>query len=188
MKDAIKPWIERGYKVFAYGGPQDIKIEALSKDVGKNKSSFYHHFADMEVFVTLLLEEHLRQNYLIAEKEAKCENLEELIEVIVEHKVDLLFSRQLRIHRENEEFAKCFQKSNEITAEAIAGVWAASLGLTDQSYLAGLVLKLSLENFFLQITDETLNKEWLQNYFNEIKALISAFKSGTPIPKLDGSV
>ncbi len=188
MNAIQQPWIEEGYRVFAYEGPQGLKVERLSKGVGKNKSSFYHHFADLEVFTNLLLEYHLEQAQLMAEKEANCTNLEELVDVIVEHKIDLLFNRQLRVHRENPDFETCFCKTNQITVQAIIGLWAEILELNDNSYLAGLVLKLSLENFYLQITSETLNHDWLTNYFNELRVLVREFKKTGNVPALDGTV
>lgn len=175
-KDIVQPWILNGYQTFAYEGPSAIKIERLAKKIGKNKSSFYHLFADLESFKDCLLSYHLDQAVLIAEKESKCSTKEELIAVIIEHKTDLLFNRQLRIHRENKVFEKCFLKTNELTSKAIIGVWSEIIKLKDNSYLAELVYRLSLENFFLQITDETINHDWLNNYFNELSNLVKAFK------------
>ena len=188
MKSIQGPWIKKGYQAFAYEGPHGLKIERLSKGVGKNKSSFYHHFADLDIFTDILLKHHLEQVHLIAEKESNCSSIEELIDIIVLHKVDLLFNRQLRIHRENKHFESCFIKTNHITAQAIIGIWSEMLGLKGKSYLARLVLKLSIENFYLQITDKTLNHSWLKNYFKELIALVKEFKKTGTIPELDGTV
>jgi len=68
------------------------------------------------------------------------------------------------------------------------GIWADFLGLKGHSYLARLVLKLSIENFYLQITEATLNHEWLNNYFREHKSMVRAFKEAGAIDTLDGTV
>ncbi len=170
------PWIQKGYQIFAYEGPNGLRVERLSREIGKNKSSFYHHFADLEIFTGILLRHHLDQVKVVADKEAHCGSLKDLVDVLTEHKVDLLFSRQLRIHRENAEFKACFVKTNEITVPAIIRVWSDIIELKDNSHLAGLVLQLSIENFFLQITDETLNRSWLHNYFDSIRILVKQFK------------
>lgn len=188
MKEIEKSWIEKGYHTFAFEGPVGLKVERLAKEVGKNKSSFYHLFADLEVFTTALLEYHLEQSKMIADKESACRDLDELIAILVDHKIDFLFNRQLRIHRENLEFEQCFQRVNEMSLPAVIPIWSKVIGLSDQSHLAGLVFQLSLENFFLQITDETLNPIWLRDYFTNIKNLVGQFKMIGSDLSLDGSV
>jgi AcrR family transcriptional regulator len=176
ISEIQKPWVETAYEIFAIEGPDSLKIESLSRNVKKNKSSFYHHFADLDVFTDILIEHHINQVVIIAEKEKHSQNLEELIEVILEYKIDLLFNRQLRINRENTKFEEAFMKTNTITVPAILEVWAKIIGLQENSYLAELVLRLSLENFYLQITYETLNRDWLMNYVNELATLVQEFK------------
>lgn len=120
-----------------------MKVERLAKAVGKNKSSFYHFFADLEVFTDFLLKYHLAQSEI---------------------------------------------KVNEISLPSIIPIWSDIIGLRDNSYLAGLVLQLSLENFFLQIIDEILNPNWLNQYFENIKDLVRQFKKTGAVLLLDSSV
>ncbi|MEM6297945.1 MAG: TetR/AcrR family transcriptional regulator [Bacteroidota bacterium] len=108
MKEIEKKWIEHGYRIFAYDGAGSLKVERISRAVKKNKSSFYHLFADLEVFTQRLLDFHLDQSKIIAEKETNAKSEQEIIKILVDHKVDLLFNRQLRFHRENPDFEKCF--------------------------------------------------------------------------------
>jgi len=49
MTDSKEIWVKTGYKIFALNGQGEIKIERLAKIVGKSKSSFYHHFADLDL-------------------------------------------------------------------------------------------------------------------------------------------
>ncbi|MEM7660466.1 MAG: TetR/AcrR family transcriptional regulator [Bacteroidota bacterium] len=176
------PWIKRGYQVFAYEGPLGLKVERLAKTVGKNKSSFYYHFADLEVFTEQLLTQHLAQAKIMGEKEAACQSLEELIDIVLEHRLDLLFNRQLRIHRENPDFLACFTQVNQMTLPAFLGIWSKILDLQTHVHLAGLVLQLSMENFFLQLTDETLHREWLMGYFHQLQTLVWEFKKTGKVP------
>lgn len=176
MKSIKQPWIEIGYETFAKESPNALKIEVLARQVGKSKSSFYHHFADLDVFIEVLLNYHLEQAKLIAVKEANCKNVvPELLNVLLEHQIDLLFSRQLRIHRDNPQFRTCFEKVNQIVGGAIVGIWAEMLGLNHNERLAMMVLNLSIENFYLQITSETLNYEWLTNYIKDLQRMSKAF-------------
>ena len=188
MKAVEKQWIAIGYHAFAYDGPGSLKIERIAKAVNKNKSSFYHLFADLEIFVQRLLAFHLEQAKSIAEKEASARDEQQLIEVLVHHKVDLLFNRQLRVYRENPEFESCFNKTNQLTFTALMPVWKKIIGLTDNSSLAKTVLALSMENFYLQITDTTLNEQWLKAYFNSIRVMIDQFRTNNELKALDGSV
>ena len=48
--DSKEIWIKKGYEIFAISGQNGLKIEPLAKTVGKSKSSFYHHFTDLELF------------------------------------------------------------------------------------------------------------------------------------------
>lgn len=188
MTEVQLPWILQGYKTFAFEGPNGLKVERLSKGVGKNKSSFYHHFANLEIFTTELLKYHLVQAKIIAQKEAQSADLQDFIAILIDHKIDFLFNRQLRVHRENTEFENCFITVNELSIPSMIPVWKRIIGLSENSHLAGLVLNLSLENFFLQITDETLNQTWLENYFNNIKNLVEQFKNSKAVNALDGNV
>ena len=176
MKEIERSWIEKGYRVFAYEGPSGLKIERLSKEVGKNKSSFYHLFADLEVFTERLLTFHFQQAKIIADKESISKNERELIDIILDHKIDLLFNRQLRIHRDTPDFKSCFNKINQISIPAMLPVWKKIIGVSENTSLAQMVLMLSLENFFLQITDETLNETWLKTYFATIREMILHFR------------
>lgn len=183
-----QPWIDIGYQSFAYEGPHGLKIERLAAGVEKNKSSFYHYFADLEVFTNHLLRYHLAQAEIIAIKENACQTIEDFIDVLVAHKIDLLFNRQLRVHRENPDFESVFTKTNQITGRAIASIWPRLIGLDQHSQLANLFLNHSIENFYFQITDETLTRAWLRQYFDNLLLLVREFKKTGNVPAMDGSV
>lgn len=174
MRDTKKPWINAGYTLFALQGPGAVKVEVLSRTVGKSKSSFYHHFADMEIFISCLLEHHLIRAEAIIEQERACKNvIPELLEVLIDAKLDLLFNRQLRVNRSVPEFAECFQKASAESAEAILGIWAEELGLSEHPRFALMLMTLSMENFYLQITEETLTYEWLEGFIQQLKQMVS---------------
>jgi hypothetical protein len=44
----------------------------------------------------------------------------------------------------------------------------------------GSVYQLALENFFLQLTEATLNREWLSTYFDQLTRLVATL--GSPAP------
>lgn len=97
--DLKDPWLEKGYEIFSVEGPKGLKIERLAREVKKSKSSFYHFFADLEIFTNQLLDLHTQNAKVVLEKELKCEHLiPDLLHVIVAHNQDFLFNRQLRIN------------------------------------------------------------------------------------------
>lgn len=67
MRKIEEPWILAGHKIFAEKGPEALKVEVLAREVNKNKSSFYHHFADLQVFRTRLLEYHRKRALILLE-------------------------------------------------------------------------------------------------------------------------
>lgn len=175
--DFTQPWLLCGYGLFAKQGPSGLKIEVIARQVNISKSSFYHHFADLEVFIETLLKYHLERALIIADRERSCKKVvPDLLNLLLEVKQDLLFNRQLRINRDVSQFRKCFETASKEVGQAIIGIWAETLGLTDNSYLAGIVLNLSIENFYLQITEETMNYEWLLNYIRELQTMVKEFK------------
>lgn len=176
MTESKELWIKIGYEIFALSGHNGLKIEPLAKKVGKSKSSFYHHFADLELFIEELLKHHLEQSSMIAEKEKNAKNINpDLINIIVEHKTDILFNRQLRIHRDRKVFADILTKSNEIIGNGFVMVWVKDLNLKLSQKQLESIFGLALENFYLQINTENLNHQWLSNYFAYIRQIIENF-------------
>jgi AcrR family transcriptional regulator len=176
VTDRQEPWIEYGYELFALHGPDGVKIEKLANLVSKSKSSFYHHFADTELFTGILLKRHLTQSEIIAKKEEKCSSVEGLVNLLVEHKLDLLFNRQLRIHRHVEILRSCFERAHEISMPAFQKVWSKVIELPEDSQLSSLVLHLAIENFYIQLTPENINREWLMSYFGRLIEMIDNVK------------
>ena len=176
--DSKQTWIDFGYGIFAKEGPKGLKIEVLARKVNKSKSSFYHHFADLAIFTDLLLDHHLTRSKIIADEEKKCKNIDpDLICVLVSYKADLLFNRQLRVERNNSSFQDCLRKSDEIVGKGFVDIWIKDLQLEDKPKLVASLFELALENFYLQITEETLNKEWLSDYFNNLRKTVSNFST-----------
>lgn len=164
-----------GYELFAHAGPTGLKIELLARKVAKNKSSFYHLFADIEIFTSELLAYHIAQSKAIAEKAMSCKQVDpDLIHLLLNVKTDILFNRHLRIHRDNPVFKRCFVEANQPVEEAFLAIWTEALGLTNKKYLAKIILNLTIENFYLQVTDRNLTHDWLVLYFEEIKKMVVA--------------
>lgn len=176
MRNAKKEWIENGYTVVALYGFDQLKIDRLSKNVGKSKSSFYHLFGDADAFVTELLDYHEQQAHTISALERAATNEAELIAVLVEYKTDVLFNKRLRLKQEIEIFQKCIHRIDAFSLPALLPVWKKIIQLDESGYLAELVLHFSISNFYLQLSSEKLTKKWLQEYFYSVRSMIGHFK------------
>lgn len=174
--DSKDIWIKTGYEIFALSGQSGLKIEPLAKKVGKSKSSFYHHFADLELYIDNLLKHHIDQSHIIAVKEQSANCIDpELINILVEHRLDLLFNRQLRINQNIRSFSDTLIRSNKIVGDVFVKVWVKDLRLQlTQKQIEG-IFSLALENFFLQINVDNLNKKWLSEYFGNLYRITSNF-------------
>ncbi len=167
------PWISAGYAMFAREGPQGLKVEKLARSVQKSKSSFYHCFADLEIFTDTLLERHILRGKEIAREAALCKAIvPDLIHLLLRCNDDLLFNRQLRFHRQNPDFKRCFETANGYVEDALVQIWAESLGLAAKPHLARVFLMLIMDNFYLRITEETLTEAWLLEFLAEIQDLV----------------
>ncbi len=172
-------WITSGYTLFAQQGPNGLKIEQLARIVGKSKSSFYHHFADLDLFISMLFEYHLERSSLVYEAAAACESMVPgLLNVILTYKEDLFFHRQVRINRHLPNYTNVMESFHRPVEEAFLGIWAKALHLDRQHYIAQALLGLVVDNFYMRVTREHLNPEWLTDYFQEIITMVESIKRG----------
>ncbi|MBX7226579.1 MAG: TetR/AcrR family transcriptional regulator [Chitinophagales bacterium] len=167
-------WIEAGYEIFAKEGPNGLKVEHIAKKVGISKSSFYHLFIDMELFQEKLLQYHLKNAAEMQQLAMDAKNIDpEMIQILVGKKKELLFHRQLCIHRDNKTYQTYFDKAQSVVVEAFFQQWVTLLGLESQKHIAKTILKVYTDNFFLRITEENLNIAWVRSLIQEIKLLVN---------------
>lgn len=163
-------WLEQGYAQFAVGGPASLKVEPLAARTGISKSSFYHHFADLEVFEEQLCQLHLRRAAWLAERERAASSIDpDLVDILVAYKTDLLFSRQLRMNRQRQLFENTLQLSNKIVGTDFIALWARELRLSLNEAQLQVIFGLALENFYLQMQPEQLGAHWLRAHFRQLK-------------------
>jgi AcrR family transcriptional regulator len=169
-------WLNHGYQLFGQEGPNGLKIERISREIGVNKSSFYHHFADLDLFTEELLHLHEQKGQLIVQRFMQCQRIDpDLIHLLIEIKADVLFQRQLRIHRHRSDFARCIEIVHAPIEEGLLMIWCEALELNNHERLGNMLLKLTVENFYLRLTEENLNERWLRAYINELKDMVQHF-------------
>lgn len=170
-------WLEQGYLAFAMAGKAGLKIEVLSQLVGISKSSFYHHFADLDAFMEQLLALHLQRAIGLANKERNAKSIDpELIELLVAHKDDLLFSRQLKVHRDEPGYQTVLHQTQQLIGSDFVKLWARELQWKGPMQQLEVLFALALENFYLQISAETLEPQWLRAYFSQLASMLRVFQ------------
>jgi len=173
INSSALPWIQAGYEIFALQGPGALKIEILARKVGISKSSFYHHFADLDIFTEMLLEYHLSITGELAIKAKDCKVMvPDCLMLLAEYKLDHLFNRQLRNYRENYSFQLCFERATDMVLDEFIGIWAEMHGLTNHPQIARSVLKVVTEIFYHRITPETLSYDWMVSFLDEMNDFI----------------
>lgn len=176
-KDTQTVWLTAGYNRFAMDGPTGLKVEQLAREVGKSKSSFYHHFADLEVFMGQLLARFSAQAVDIAAQEAACPHIDpHLIRLLLAHPVDMLFCKQLRVNRHLPGFEAVIQQTDSLMGNAILGLWCRELDFPMQQDSAKQFFFHTLEHFYLQLTPATLSEAWLTQYFDDLVQLTKGLR------------
>ena len=178
---AILPYLAVAHRSFATEGPMALRVEALARAVGKNKSSFYHHFGDLEGFTEQLLRYHDTRFAEAIDAEAAAINVAELTQALLDHQEEILFSRQCMLHLDRPELRACLERNVERSIPRLLPLWAKLVGLPERTTLAEGVLRLSLENFFLQLTPDTLNDAWLSNYLSKLHTLVGQLQRSGPV-------
>ncbi len=167
-------WVEKGYQLVSEVGFTKVNIEYLSREINKNKSSFYYYFGDWDGFEEELLAHHLAFGKRFELEAQGCKRIiPDMIELFLRSKTDVFFHKQLRIYRQNPKFKECFESVYGMFENAIIGQWALFLNMQMQPMLAGKFLTLISENFLLRITNEDYTFSWMESYLSEISNLMS---------------
>ncbi len=162
-------WVRTGYDICSFEGIDRLKVEYVAKKVGVSKSSFYHHFGDIAGFLDALIEYHYERCVLLASKEKECTKIHpDLIVILLEHKVDLLFHRQLRVNRDNREIQEALSKSQQLLGNYAVMLWAKSLNVDLSTFQLEALFEIATDDFYMQITKDNLNYEFLSSYFKNL--------------------
>jgi AcrR family transcriptional regulator len=171
MKTTVdQPWIEIGYSLFSRDGASGLKVDLIAKKIGISRSSFYHHFADMEIFQEKLLQYHLTRAKRASEKVKLCKTMDpEFLLMMVEEKEYILFNRQLRNSREVPLYKTSFETAIGYMIEPVMPLWSEMLGLKHKPDVALKCFMMTADILFHRMTAENMNFEWLKAFLDEMK-------------------
>ena len=169
MNSKEKKWIDIGYTLFAKEGPKGLKVDRMAKTLNTSRSSFYYYFADLEIFKSMLFKYHIERAKLMSEAALQCKNLNpDLLNAILMFKQDLLFNRQLRTHHHLPGYSQCIKEAHDPIENGFLKIWANDLKLENNLGAAKMLLRLVSENFYMRISEDNLNFEWLKQYLVDI--------------------
>lgn len=176
--DPKKRWIECGYRQFALYGPDNLSIKQISKELDVARTSFYHHFGDIHLFIDDLLAYHWRiVEYFNTLAAQHCRQLIPDIYLALEKfPVELQFNLQLFHHRHNPAFNYFFAKSYYASAKAFAmQLFIERYNLTqpwDEVYRLWLAVG---ETWYSRLDPHDLSAATMQKHSEEILASVMSF-------------
>ncbi len=171
---STRPWIEHGYLSFGSNGPKTLKVEQIAKAVHISKSSFYHHFADMEMFEQELMNQHVRQAHLLVSRVKACQTfVPDFLELMLEMKPFVYFNRQLLIHKDDPKYLQCFQQANGILQPEFLDIWADMLSLSDKRDSANTILSIVVQLFYQRVPTVDFDYAWALAFVEEVKLFLA---------------
>lgn len=163
-------WIEMGYNVFAKEGLPGIRIEALARNLGLNKSSFYHFFGDLERYKEELIRYHFTKAGDLLSDISLCANFDpEFLNVVIKHRVSVVVHMQLVTNRKVPLFFNAYEKINDIVDPRAVPFWAAFIGIPHNPELALKYWQVVRDMFYLRVSLDNLTYTFLKNIVQEAK-------------------
>lgn len=171
-----KRWVEAGYEYFGKIGPESLNVERLSMIVGLNRSSFYHHFGNVEVYTSHLCEHHIHRFKSLRHQINSCKNFNPDFLVLVSNfKNELAFHRQLLIHESVPQYKSCFDSAKKFTEEQIFRLWSLhnEVQLDSEKEFS---LYSVIRDFFILHYNQS-DKTELEKTLNDITVLFKGYES-----------
>lgn len=164
-------WINAGYQRFAAHGEAGLTVESIARDLNRNKSSFYHYFGELQVLKADILQWHLVASKSVGEKMALAKALDpEVLEIILEHKMNFLFHKQLKL-AEGESYKKYYEQAFEYVQRPLLEKLGEALNIEQNQLFSAALLNLVSDNFLLRIQESNLTAQWLRDYVEELRSL-----------------
>ena len=164
-------WIEAGYQRFAAHGESGLTVEAIARDLNRNKSSFYHYFGELQVLKSDILQLHLESSRKVGEEIAEAEKLDpDVLNIMLDYKTNFLFHKQLKL-AEGDAYKKYHDQAFGYVQEPLLEKLSEALNIENKQLFSTAFLNLVSDNFLLRIQESNLSLSWLRNYIEELRGL-----------------
>jgi AcrR family transcriptional regulator len=175
MKESatLQKWIESGWELFAIEGLNGLQVERMSRELNLNKSGFYHHFGDKEVFISKIIDHHLRINEKFSHEMSLLTTFDPgYLNLVVKYKTAVLVQGQLRKNIDNKLFQYAFQKARDKNLKSVGPLWADFLKIPDNQDLALDLFSIFRDLFFMRITPNTFEYEYIKSLSYEFSKTV----------------
>jgi AcrR family transcriptional regulator len=177
MSDNSQQWIEAGYELFAHEGPEGIQVEKLARILGRNKSGFYYHFGDRELFLSELIQYHYNIISQFCSEVARCRYFDpDYLEMLIKYKTSAFVQKQFRNHMEIPAFKEAFNKVRKKTEKEVLPLWVAYIGIPQNHSLTATLWDILRDLFFIRLTIENLTKQNLHELVEEFCQVVDKLK------------
>lgn len=176
-KQKKQAWIKKGYALVAEHGFEHLSINVICRAMDKSKSSLYHYFGDLEGFKEALMQYHLELAHGFAAEIRACQTAyPDLINVLMQHKVNIFFYKHFRIHRDSALHQRYNPQIFGLYEAAVLDKWAAHFDLKNKMLLVEKFNKFLSEHFLMSISFDHYTEDWIVAYLAEIGALVQQMK------------
>jgi AcrR family transcriptional regulator len=165
-------WTEAGYEIFAAEGIDGIQVERLARILGLNKSGFYHYFGDLEGYCDELISLHKRKADVYLADVATIKTIDpDYFNVIVKHRIPILFHLQLIRRKDKPEFYNTAEKIDQQEDTLIGELWSDYLGFHDPA-LAMRYFAVVRDMLYARLSFKNLTFLGLRDLMSEAKAVM----------------
>ena len=181
--ESSQKWIEAGYTAFAAEGKEGVVIEKLARQLGRNKSGFYHHFGDLDIFVMELINYHFLVIDQFCKEVSQLQRFDpDYLKLLVNYKNSAFVQMQLRKHMDNPLFKEAFHKVRRKTEKVILPLWVAFIKIPDNPSLALQLWDILRDLFFIRLNVHNLSLEFLQELVEDFSKIVETVRHTKAIP------
>jgi AcrR family transcriptional regulator len=171
--DSLQKWVETGWELFAIEGINGLQVERMARELNLNKSGFYHHFGDRDIFLSMLIDHHLKINEKFSLEISRQTTFDPgYLNLVVKYKTAVLAQGQLRKNIDNKLFQDAFQKARDRNSKLVAPLWADFLKMPDNQDLALDLFSIFRDLFFMRITLKTFEYEFIKSLSYEFSQTV----------------
>ena len=179
-------WVNAGYEMFARDGPDGVQIERLARIVDRNKSGFYHHFGDRDLFFLDLIRHHHQIIDRFCSEISLLKRFNpDYLELLVKYKTATLIQMQLRRHMSNPVFGETFTKVRKKTEKELLPLLSSYLKIYNNNELVLELWHNLRDLFFMRVTWNTMTLDFLCKLVDDYSQVIEKVKRTTYV--LDAS-